>query len=333
MGFLTPCDLKYKIEELIKNKNHLEVIEFDKKLDHFFFSNISQIENQISHSDDAAYAGLNEVALLTSYLDYYQILQSLPVGGSIVDLGAGYCRGTLLSEYIGLNKCISIEYVPERVKHAQDSLKRISNNNKLIKLRDLSREKIPEAHAYYLYFPKGEVLDQILINLFSQINQYGKDLYVCESHGDLIEYLKIFSNLIVVDEFKSSLPRHWPNIVKFRVNKVNKNISREENLGLWWLFNRAKDYSFVIDFYHNTLEKKIDWIVRFKDVELIVYNGKVAFHHISGRIILISDNEPIKSIIEKHLMFPGLEDFTKFKKLLFDKNFIYEDNNGVLHSI
>jgi len=37
---ISPKNVQSRISELIKHQNHKQVIEFDKELDHFFYSNI-----------------------------------------------------------------------------------------------------------------------------------------------------------------------------------------------------------------------------------------------------------------------------------------------------
>jgi len=331
MEKLTSGLIKSRINLLLKNSTYPQVIDFDQELDHFFLPNIKNYEKCISNDDPNAYGGLDTRALLTSYLDYYQVLNDLPVGECLIDLGAGYSRGTFISEFLGLSKCLSLEFVSERVNFSIDALAQHGGDTDLIQKRDLENEDIEKAYAYYLYFPKGDGLDEILKKLFFHAQTSPLYIYACESHGDLLIYLDSFKHLTLIREFRNSLPRHGQGIKKYRVGQGDIKISWKQDLSSWFLFNKKSQMFVVIDYYHPILKKPVEWLLDLGHLELIHYQDKLYFKDLHGRIIDIGGSEPIKRICGKprdiNLLISSFSS-KNIRKILFDDRYLLEMNTG-----
>lgn len=184
-----------------------KVIQFDREMDCAFGINIEEVEQTILNDRPGYYQGLDATALQTSYLDFYQIFEAIPADSTLIDVGSGYSRGSLLAEQLN-RKCISIEVVEQRVKASQKYLQ----NKDAIICADVTSENfiMPEGDYYFLYLPHGEVLYQALKRI-QKIASYRKvNLIVIESHGNLIDYLNAQSHWLVPKDFgiQTSVPRH-----------------------------------------------------------------------------------------------------------------------------
>ena len=159
--------------------------EVNKKLDQFFGIDPIAIENSFQTEEkDETYRGLflNPEALFTSYKDYQNILETLQENETLVDIGAGIGRGSLIAPSLN-RKCLSLEVVKERIKASN-----ANNQEDLIHI-DLLKEPLPQANAYFLYQPVGNFLFHILGQLLRFSAQRKIKLFVIESHGDLIPFL------------------------------------------------------------------------------------------------------------------------------------------------
>ena len=226
----------------------------------------------------------------------------VPKGEILVDLGAGYCRGSLLSSALGLATCVSYEFVPERTKQAVHFL----GENENIKTLNLLTAKIKEAYGYFLYFPRGRVLDIILKKLYDISLKREVHLFVCESHGDVLEYLYSLGLFIQKEEFRAALPRHYKNIVQFKFIKQNFDlIDWRQNLALWMLFKKEKNQIFLINYYSHNVKSNVKWVVPISSLSWVKYLGKGCLLQKGGRIIDIHGDEKIDSLglMDKKLDF------------------------------
>ena len=122
-------------------------------------------------------------------------------------------------------------------------------------------------------------------NLFLFAQQREIILYACESHGDLLEYLNAL-DLVKVGQFKCSVPRHEPYILKYKVPKINlNNLKRKENLPLWMLFHQDQNLSIQCQNEIRTFP--------VSELEWLIYHDKPALQHLGKRIYEISVDEPI----------------------------------------
>jgi hypothetical protein len=318
-------ELETKIHEILAKPDLSEVLNFDEKLDLYFKIDIKKIEEKVTGHEDSIYPGLDPRALLTSYIDYYQILSDIPDGEELIDLGAGYCRGTILSEFLKLSKCKSIEIVESRVCVAQNCLKEIGADLGQIIKGDLLTIPIPKAYGYFLYYPKSESLYKIMRDLFEKSKVQVCYLYVCESHGDVIDYIEMFSTIKKVKEFKVSQPRHRDFIVKYEINPVVEKIEWQTHLPEWLLFNTNENISFTLKLKHSYFEDYVSWIIPTKEVELILYKGERSLYDKTGRIIFIEGNEPIENIEERTSSVNDWMQSNEFKKFIYHQGAYYQE--------
>jgi hypothetical protein len=218
-------------------------------------------------------------------------MSRIPKGEVLVDLGAGYCRGTLLSSvFTNFCKCISYEFVEERARRASEFLK----TDNVIIIADLNKEKLREEYAYYLYFPRGNVLNEIIKKLYALAQRQKVTLYVCESHGDVLEYLDALMLLERQEEFPAALPRHYDNIVAY---KFLGELSREENwrsfLSQWLLFHGTRRDVFFIKYYSHKYQSFVEWLVPVSSVRWVMYRDQESLECTCGRVIEIHRDEPI----------------------------------------
>lgn len=220
-----------------------KVIEFDGKLDKAFGLNISAVEQtipsdgQVHHQ--AHYPGLDASALQTSYLDFYQIFNSLPKDVVLVDVGSGYSRGTLLAQFLK-RKCISIEVLEQRVKATQELLQNKSD----IIAADVTSDDftMPVGDYYFLYLPHGAVLYQSLKKIQKIARTRKVHLIVIESHGNVVEYLDAQSHWLVKKDLKlkTSVPRHDPHIYFYECYGQDYPTIFEQH---WdWNIDRDREY-------------------------------------------------------------------------------------------
>ncbi len=321
--------IQQEIRKLLEQPEYTRNFAFDKQLDRLFYPNLKDAESQVSSGNPEVYAGLNEQALLTSYLDYFQILQDLPRGEILVDLGAGYARGTLLSEYLGLNSCLSLELSEHRVNCAKDGLQSIGACSEKVICTDLGAAELPQAYGYYLYFPVGKVLNQVLAKLFKMARKQKEIfLYACESHGELLDFLNGLEGILEVKRFKTSLQRHHNEIVKYKIKPIAPDIHWQQNIGNWFIQQQERSLGLVFNYYHPLLKKEVEWLQRFEDLELITYQRRPTFQDRFGRRIDLYNKEYLKRVIaledeiEKYFSQDGI------KKLFIDDGLFAELKTG-----
>lgn len=205
-----------------------EALIFDEELDRYFRidKNFSLDDKEFNYSDTPIQA------LSTSYIDYFQIFEELK-GESLLDIGAGFCRGTHLGLELGV-KCISIEYEKDRIG------KILKNYPELVYHKNLMNKNFiyPQAKAAFIYLPWGELSNYVLRAL---IEQRPVDyIYVIESHGDFIENMKLYDQYFQKQDcpLLVSTPRHNQSIAKYKIKNNLKNVSKKSykrDLCSWYL--------------------------------------------------------------------------------------------------
>lgn len=182
--------------------------------------------------DETYHDGLtSSEALYTSYRDYNLVREDLEKRGvrSFADLGAGVSRSLLLFHYAKSPvDCSTYEVVAERVESAKVAFKETFKEDPTkIFIKDLSQSKLPEHDAYFIYLPVGKTLNKIISGLRSLPLEKEILLYVIESHGDLISYLRYrLPELREVDSISLSSKRHNPEL-KIYSFKRSENFSKE----------------------------------------------------------------------------------------------------------
>lgn len=206
----------------------------DEEIDKAF--GLSMALKSASLSDPEAYGdGLTGAkALYTSYQDFFTIYKDLlkrTEVSSFADLGAGIARSKLLFDHLRAPfHTFSYEFVPERVAVTREAYQGLPHPEGICET-DLKEQALPDHDAYFLYLPVGPTLDHILEGLKRLSLSKERYLYVIESHGDLIPYLK--KSLSSLEE-RETLPlkstRHDPKLYVFRLKSATHQLKREDEL-------------------------------------------------------------------------------------------------------
>lgn len=171
-------------------------------------NSFTEIESFVSEKE-GSYKGLSSEALLTSEEDFRLIFESLPLIHKFVDLGSGHGLGPLLfAQMFPDAQALGIEFERARVEASLNQIKICSLQNVNFICEDLLHCEIPEASAYFLYFPTGPVLDRVLCELKARSSKFL--LIAIESHGDFFKRLKKESWLTLHSKVLLKTPRHEP---------------------------------------------------------------------------------------------------------------------------
>lgn len=278
----------------------------DKLLDEKFGIAYQSGEKEITSDDEPIYKGHLQEALLTSYLDYHQIFKDMNQGETLIDLGAGYCRGSLLaSDNTYKINCISIEIAKSRAQYAVNYLK-----GKNIIISDLRNKdfKLPACDAMFIYIPTGDILNKILTK-FIDSGTEGSILYVIESHGDFIDNLRFYQDMLVEIEspMKTSIQRHDSKIYKFRLTNLLRVKKKMESIQMidytekillpyWLLKYSKKDTSVKIKSKVAGSSTPRIWQANLKNAGLIRYNGEYGLQlEYPSRILQLDTQDKIIS--------------------------------------
>lgn len=274
-------ELKENLEKNLKKTDFEKNAELDIAIDFFFGLDFKTISNL----SPECYPDLPNVALSTPYSDYYQILNDIEQGETLLDIGAGYCRGSLLSSYLNLNKCRSVEVVEYRVEQGRNALSKLGGDLSLINNADLIQELIEPADNYYLYFAKGRVFYKILRDIVVHAYNQDQKIYVCESHGDILDFFFALKNIEKIGRLKSSAKRHCPYIYKFLIRSMPENLDITQDLVSWFLMNFDKKLCVEFEYYHLTMKQTVKTLCLLEDLDLVFYKNKWSLsHQYSNRI-------------------------------------------------
>jgi len=329
---MSPAQLKELLENQLTHRCEVDkVIELDQSIDLFFGISHTKIDEEF----DGSYSELESGALSTSYLDYFQILTKLKSDEILIDLGAGHCRGSLLASYLSLGTCISIEYSKERVCLAQMGMKKLGGDEKLILQEDLGDMSLPEEKQYYFYFPRNRTFYSMLRQLL--LRKQNLDLIVCESHGDVIFYLKALGPWLKSQKmFINSLPRHNEFTYLFRTGEIQNDISIKESIEKWWIINFDSSDILKMRYFHQILKQSVDLLVRIDDLDLIYLNKRFYLQNIhTGRVYNTDKEFKIVEMlkeckIEKRLVNLIDDPNHKKDKILLSPKLYLENINEIL---
>lgn len=312
--------LEKKIIQKLNNSNYQSILDFDKSLDHFFKIPLenSPFKSQGSYNSEELYDDLCSEALLTSYIDYFQILLDAK-GMKGLDIGAGNGRGTFLSSYLGnIAKLDSIELHKERAEKSINSFKDFEEKkNKYIYGNALDIDFSPY-DFFYLYFPTGKTFDQILRKVIKL--EKVVYFYICESHGDMIDICSKLSFLKKINEIPCHLPRHNPNIYKFKTILEDKIESPIKN------FYEQKDSIYSFKGTHPLYESEMIWYLPKSFLEIQIYNGNLSFYSSYHRRYIDFDEFEIDE--QDPLVFKNLNWGDYWKVLKLNNQLVQEDKNG-----
>lgn len=227
-------------------------------------------ERELKAGDEHIYAGLDERALSTPFKDYHAVFSDMKQG-VLVDLGAGYCKGTLLSEALaGQAKCLSLELSAIRTRAAKSFLGALNLSAQNVRNFDLRNDPLPPGRAYFLYLPLGELVFRPLWQLL----RAGKetDLYVAESHGDLLDFFLCLKRWFRLEKIlPSEAVRHREGIYKFRFTPRKVETARINSPEIIYLLIQRWRHNPRVE-----LEKENQIVsVSARSLLPIKYNGKM----------------------------------------------------------
>lgn len=202
----------------------------DSEIDQYFGLSPS-LKSQ--HNIEETYTdGLTSAeALYTSYKDLDLIRKDAEKRNmrSLADLGSGISRMSFLfNETSSSVQCHCYEVVEERVLTAQEAfLKHFKHPAKGIHNHNLRKDLFPKHDAYFIYLPVGKSLRKIIREL-KKITHEEIILYVIESHGDLLSFLKtMLPELKVLETYSLNGKRHHPELHVFSY-KRDLQLKKEE---------------------------------------------------------------------------------------------------------
>ena len=228
----------------LSNLNKLsldQVIIVEEQLDDFFNLQYTEIEKSLRVSstiypkESYIENDLECNALNNSYLDFYRIAQALEIKSNetFVDLGAGYCKAGLAIPLLNSEiKVTCLEFVKERIESAKNASLKLPHHSTQFIVQNLLEEnlELPTAKYYFIYLPNGKLLASLLKRLKKISLSSHFKLIVIESHGELVNRLKIekswLDSPIVI--LQSSLQRHDNNIYVFETKKQHQELSQHE---------------------------------------------------------------------------------------------------------
>jgi len=219
---------KIKFSQVLSQEKTPKV--FNDLCDQFFNFNYQQTEKSIPKNNQSieTYEGerLDEQALNTSWFDYYQMINFLERENlTMLDLGASYAKGSLLSSLLGKNNIYSIEIVKERIDHAKEMAQKLKLNKNLFICDDATQFNMAPFDIVFLYQPVGKLLNTLL-NRISETESLMK-VWLVESHGDLINRVTFdnrFTDKVIL--FQLSSKRHDMNFYQFK----NENQKKRQEL-------------------------------------------------------------------------------------------------------
>ena len=155
-------------------------------------------------------------------------------------------------------------------------------------------------------------------------------MYVIESHGDMIPYLRKFSFLKLKDRIHVSTPRHNNYIHKFEFLTDPIIRTFEENSFDWMLFNKGRSLCFKVQLFHKVMKCNVLWLFPVDMCFVEELNNQV-FLNLNGRLIDFKRSEKIHSILcfKKFDIQILLNQYPDIRKILFhQESFFIENRNG-----
>ncbi|MCO4752997.1 MAG: hypothetical protein KC478_00875 [Bacteriovoracaceae bacterium] len=269
----------------ILDRDDLDEIECEQRLLTLFGIKHNQIEQQIDSENPDHYVGLDEQAFSTSFRDYYTILSDLDHDQILVDLGAGYCKGTLLSCALKLRRTVGLEVEAARVEHAKNIGKALGLNTNDMKVFNLLEDQLPLESAYYIYLPLSNLIFKTIETLLNA--KHSCTFYVVESHGDVIDFFDGLSKWFRLEKvLPSSSKRHKEGIYKYRFNPeaVARPCENSYELIYWIIQNYSQSPQLKIE------KENASFVVSAHSLIPIKYNGQMMFECLSLKRIVDFQN-------------------------------------------
>lgn len=210
--------LKNNLLEILTN-NSLKASEMEALCSKAMCYSPEKAEMLVPRENSELYGGLEEQALSTPFKDYFTILNDLSAKDSLVDMGAGYCKGEVLALALESKVSVrSLEVSPERLEYAQKWATQLNLDFKSNETFDILSRELPLADAYFVYLPLGALILKPLERLL-RAGEKGHSfcLYVVESHGDMFDFFEGLSHWFKLEKvLPASAQRHRSGIRKYR---------------------------------------------------------------------------------------------------------------------
>ena len=280
---------KSSILEILEDKE-LTSTEVDQLLDSIFGLSFDESPSSLEHS----YSGLDSRALLTSYRDYWAMIEKLNPHPTahFFEPGAGYFRAFFLYSILYPEmKYTGIEQVEERVQAAVQAAKELDLTPNGIQLGDALKMR-ESFDMMYLYLPSSPQTQKLIKKAKGRL---GTSIIATESHGDLIPLLEGQKNsLKLTDIINSESLRHREGIFVYQVSSFEKDYADE-------LLNVAMDSSkcFVVT------DGDEEFLIPTKDSWFSIQDGFITSEYpiMEIQIKAIKDViEPEESLIPWHYL-------------------------------
>ncbi|TNF24421.1 MAG: hypothetical protein EP319_18605 [Deltaproteobacteria bacterium] len=213
---------KHSILEIL-NDQDLSSEEVDQLLDKVFGLTFEEGSSDLEHS----YPGLDTRALLTSYRDYYSMMETLSPqpGTHFFEPGAGYFRAFFLFSILYPEvKYTGIEQVESRVLSAKLAARSLHLPSNGVRSGD-ALEMQDDFDFMFLYLPSTPLTQKLIQRAKKRI---GTSIIAIESHGDLIPLLEGQRNSLKLSEIvESESPRHRDGIFVYQVTSFEKDYADE----------------------------------------------------------------------------------------------------------
>lgn len=203
----------------------------DSEIDQYFGltpSLHSNLDYEETYSDGLT----SSEALYTSYEDLNTIRLDAESRGlkSIGDLGSGISRICFLfNELKSSVEAYGHEVVKERVQNSQKAFQNHFKTEPLSIIKtNLRIDSLPHYESYFLYLPVGKTLRKIISQLKVRTEEE-VILYVIESHGDLLSFLKeMFPEIVLLKTYPLSKKRHNPELHVFSLKRTSSHQKEEK---------------------------------------------------------------------------------------------------------
>lgn len=201
----------------------------DAEIDQYFGLSsalISQSQTEETYADGLT----SSEALYTSYKDLETIRKDCEDRGikSLADLGAGISRMAFFFEEMKSSVEVSTyEIVEERVQTAKQAYASFFKREpRHIYQNDIKVCDFPKRDAYFVYLPVGKTLRKIIHELKKATLGETRYLYVIESHGDLIPFLRdVLPELKLEATYPLTTKRHHPDLHVF---SLRRNLDQQD---------------------------------------------------------------------------------------------------------
>lgn len=293
---------KSSILEILEDQD-LSSSDVDNLLDGIFGLTFEEAPSDLEHS----YSGLDNRALLTSYRDYWAMIETLNPHPTahFFEPGAGYFRAFFLFSILYPElKYTGIEQVEDRVLAAGEAAKALDLDYKGIQLGD-ALDMRESFDIMYLYLPSSPFTQKLIRKAKQRL---GTSIIAMESHGDLIPLLEGQRNSLKLTEIiNSESLRHREGIFVYQVSSIEKDYADE-------LLNVAMDSNkcFVI------ADGKEEFLIPTKDSWFSIQDGFITSEYPIMEIqikSIIDVTEPDESLIPWHHLRFTKEPESKVRKI------------------